>query len=310
MIKKTIFVTGGSGYLGTATCQLLLDRGHNVFNIDTREPKVYTKGLLSIMDAEVYDLMLDNKPDAVIHLAAKNGMQNSRIDPFAFYDRNVIDSVNFLKYAVDAGVKNFVFGSSGAWHTEVHTTGEMNPYIHTKIVFEEILKVTSPLCGVDYAILRYFNIAGADPDLRFGRDLPSSYMIPNMCQKILDNEEIIVYTGYPSTSDGSSIRDYIHVTDAAKATVDAAEHLMNNKGSFESGVGTGTSTSTLELISMFEKIVGHPIKYKVMKTTPTDPEVIVNFPGCRFANFDWRAEYTLEDIVRHELAWYKESRVK
>lgn len=311
MIKKTVFVIGGSGYLGSATCQILKDRGYEVFNIDSRTPIINTRGTRAAIDSVEYELIFRNKPDAVIHLSAKNGLQHSKIDPLAYYEMNVSNSLKILQYAKDAGIKNFVFGSSGAIYAE----DKKNPYIHSKIVFEEMLKISAEIYGIDYAILRYFNIAGADPDLRFGRDLTKSqYIIPDMCQKILDNETITVYTGYKCAGftdlDGSSIRDYIHINDAAKATVDAAEHLMSGMGSFETGVGTCIGTSTLQLIAAFEKELQQPVKYKIVQTIPTDPGVIINYRDYECSHFDWRPEHPLEDIIKHEMAWIKETRKK
>jgi UDP-glucose 4-epimerase len=268
-----IFVTGGAGYIGSATAAALLQAGHSVTVYDslvTGHRQAVPEGArfihASLEDSHALaEALTSEKFDAVMHFAAFIEAGESMQKPGRFYQNNLVNSLHLIQAAVEVGVKRFVLSSTAAVFassdeplTEESPLEPANVYGHTKLMIEETLEWYRQIHGLHYAALRYFNACGALPGR--GEDhQPESHLIPLVLSVPLGKRESIhIYgTDYP-TPDGTCIRDYIHIADLVSAHLLALEAL-GERDRLVYNLGNGSGYSVREVIEAAREVTGHPI---------------------------------------------------
>ena len=327
---KRILVTGGTGYIGSHTIIELYKKGYeidvldNLFNskitvldkieeIAGKRPNFYE---IDLLDMDKMDkLFEDNKYDLVIHFAGLKAVGESVEKPLKYYENNVGGTINLLKCMQKHDVEKIIFSSSATVYGEQPVAkldetmptglGITNPYGETKHVIEEILKdVAESDPKFEVVILRYFNPVGNHPSGLIGED-PND--IPNNLMPIImkvsrgEIKELSVYGDDYPTSDGSGVRDFIHVVDLAKGHVAVIDKMK--PGVLIYNLGTGKGTSVFEMIAAFEKASGKKLPYKVVERRAGDLAEIYADPSKAEKELGWKAELTVEDAMRDTMSY-------
>ncbi len=321
-MKPTILVTGGAGYIGSHTCKALSAAGYTPVTVDNL---VYghewavkwgplEKG--DILDAAFLDAVFSrHAAAAVLHFAAYAYVGESVLDPAKYYRNNVAGTLSLLEAMRRHGCRRIVFSSTCATYgvpntlplTEDHPQLPINPYGWSKRMMEQILADFQQAYGISYAALRYFNAAGADPEGEIGEDHdPETHLIPLVIRAALGTRPHIEVFGtdYP-TRDGTAIRDYIHVTDLARAHVLAVEHLEAEPGSLILNLGTGFGATVKEVIDAVQAAAGSPVPVKEGPRRPGDPYGLYADAAKAERILGWKPERDLAAIVNHALAWHR-----
>ena len=314
--QKTVLVTGGSGFVGGMVCRLLVAAGHNVINIDKKKKDIdgVTQYPFDIDNNQLKGVIQLTRPDTIIHFAAEREVGRSMIEPGKYYWNNVANTIALLNHAVGAGVKNFVFSSSSSVYGAIDTfptpeTTErdpVSPYGKTKKIVEDILVDYYRAYGLNFTSLRYFNAAGADPDLKHGyTQEPASNLIPILARAAINGDTINVYGNDYETADGTAERDYTHVADIATAHLAAMQYLEDGGVSGAFNIGAGSTTSVLAAIDAFNRVNQTNIKYNIVDRRPGDPKQTFADITKAKNSFGWEPVYTLDDIVKHAYEWEK-----
>ena len=327
---QNVLVTGGAGYIGSVVCQTLLERGHSIIILDNLEeghrealtPKdVFIQG--DFGDEVLLKKIFDSFPiSAVLHLAAYCLVGESVQDPEKYYWNNVSKGLVLLRAMRTFGVEKIVFSSTAAVYGEplstpigeTHPTRPINPYGHSKLIFEQILDRYQKAYGLKYVTFRYFNAAGAID--RLGEDhTPETHLIPLILRRalrevhgLLDESlkgPLTVFgLDYP-TPDGSCLRDYIHVRDLALAHVLALERLDDLQERIFN-LGNGRGFSVLEVIKAAGRIIGREIPYQRGERRPGDPAVLVASSDQARNILGWEPRYPeLKEIVASAWDWHQ-----
>lgn len=325
-VKPTILVTGGAGYIGSHAVLALKRAGYEVTVLDNLvygHKDIVEKVLqVELIVGDTSDrALLDNlfkthEIAAVMHFSAYAYVGESVTDPAKYYSNNVTGTLTLLEAMLAASVKKFVFSSTCATYgipqkmplTEDHPQNPINPYGMTKLMVEKILTDFDTAYDFKSVIFRYFNAAGADPSGLLGEDHnPETHLIPLVLQTALGKREFIsIYgTDYP-TSDGTCIRDYIHVNDLASAHILGLEYLLKGGESGFFNLGNGNGFSVKEVIETAEKIVGQKIPTKIGDRRPGDPPTLVGSSEKARKILGWNPEYAdLNDIISHSWQWHQ-----
>ncbi len=317
-----VMVVGGAGYIGSHAVRLLVDAGHAVTvydNLSRGHREAVPAGMLvegELSDrAKVVATLKEKKIDAVMHFAAFALVNESVSDPALYYRNNVIDAVELLDAMREADVKKIVFSSTTATYGEPdnipipETTPQepINPYGFTKLVFENALADYAKAYGFAYAALRYFNAAGARPDGSIGEDHdPETHIIPIVLQVALGQRDKITIFGddYP-TSDGTCVRDYIHIDDLGDAHLKALERLEPGKGICVN-LGTGRGTSVREIVETCREVTGHPIPEVMGERREGDPPELIADARLAAEVLGWTPKYTdLKSIIQTAWKWHQ-----
>lgn len=318
-----ILVTGGAGYIGSHCCKALYLHGYHPVTIDNlvygHKESVkwgdYIEGDTGNLE-HLKESFERYKIDAIMHFAAYAYVGESVADPIKYYENNVRNTINLLKSALDHKTKYFVFSSSCATYgnpesipiEESHPLNPVNPYGKTKQMIEDILKDLDAAYGLKYMSLRYFNAAGADPEAETGeKHNPETHLIPLVLDVAAGKRKTIKVFGTDySTPDGTCIRDYVHVTDLARAHVLALERLLSGEDSDVFNLGQGTGYSVMEVIERAKKITGKDIIHENSDRRPGDPPVLVASNQKAVAQLGWKRQYSnLEDIIRSAWIWHQ-----
>lgn len=325
---KTILVTGGAGYIGSHTVLLLLEQNYRVVVIDNFsnsskesirrvEELTYRSVVMypyDCLDKEKFEQVFkENKIDAVIHFAGLKAVGESVLKPLSYYQNNLISMLNLLSLMQTYQVKNLIFSSSATVYGDpksvpiyedfdLHVS---NPYGRTKLMIEDILRDFSKANpSFNIALLRYFNPIGAHPSGKIGEDpngIPNN-LVPYITQVAVGKLEKLGIFGndYP-TSDGTCIRDYIHVCDLAEGHILALKKLDSDCGLVTYNLGTGKGSSVLDVLKAMEKAVGKPIPFEFKPRRLGD--VAECYASCTKAERElgFKARYSLEDMCRD--AW-------
>ena len=259
--EKTILVTGGSGYIGSVTCKLLVDSGYNVINLDRtkRDLKGVTQYPFDIDNHQVKGLLQLIRPDAIIHLAADHSVPKSMTSPDSTYANNVANTISLLNNAVSAGVTHFIFSSTssvygntdGSPSKETDPIAPLTPYGRSKAMVEQILADFSKSFDFTYASLRYFNAAGSYEGLGYQLN-PKEHVVPILADCVRKGNSFVLNGEDYDTVDGTTVRDYTHVYDVALAHVSALNYLFDGGNSEVFNIGGGSPKSVRELITEFE----------------------------------------------------------
>lgn len=314
MNNQTVLVTGGSGFIGTAVCMTLANNGHNVINIDRvkKDIKGVTHYTCDFAGPEIYGVLKLFKPTTIIHLAADHEIGRSVIEPNVFYQNNVANTIRLLDYAVNLEIKNFIFSSTSSVYgddvpfptAEKTPKNPVNPYGRSKSMVEDILLDFSVAFNIKHVSLRYFNAAGAVPDLSHGyTQNPASHLIPIVCQRILNNESVMVYGNSYDTKDGTCERDYTHLMDIVDAHILAMNYLNNGGESDVFNIGSGECSSVMDVIRVAEAIANKPAEYKIVEPRAGDPvRTRADIQKSR-AVLGFSPKYSLEDTIKDAYAW-------
>jgi UDP-glucose 4-epimerase len=309
---KTILVTGGSGFIGSVTCKLLVDSGFNVINIDRvkRQLDGVTQYPFDIDNHQLKGVIELTKPDAVIHLAADHSVPESLVNPASTYNNNVANTISLLDHSINAGVKHFVFSSSSSVYgdsdsllnTESDETNPKTPYGRSKLMIENVLKDFSEAYDFNFASLRYFNAAGSYEGLGYQLN-PKQHLIPILVEKALNGETFTINGDDYETPDGTCIRDYTHVFDIAVAHISALHYLMDGGESNIFNIGGGSGSSIKQVIAEVEKQLDKTVNVEVGPKREGDAERTDANIAKAFELTGWEPQYSLEDIVKDEIAY-------
>lgn len=315
-----IFVTGGAGYIGSATAEALIKAGHSVTVYDslvTGHRKAVPAGAefihASLDDSHALaEALTSQKYDAVMHFAAFIEAGESMKDPGRFFRNNFTNSLQLIETAVRAGIRKFVFSSTAAVYqsseeplTEDSPIGPTNVYGHTKLMTEQVLEWYRSIFGLHYAVLRYFNACGALPG-RGEAHQPESHLIPRVLQIALGQAEsaTIYGTDYP-TPDGTCIRDYIHIADLVSAHI-LALGALEQRDKMIYNVGSGNGFSVREVIETAHNVTGHAIPALEQPRRAGDSARLVASPAKIKKELGWEPKHTnLQDILSSAWEWHK-----
>jgi UDP-glucose 4-epimerase len=320
----TILVTGGAGYIGSHMVHALVDAGESVVALDnlaTGFDWAVAEGVpLVVGDTGdqplVASLIAAHKIEAIIHFAASTVVPESVAEPLAYYRNNTVNSRALIETAIKGGVRHFIFSSTAAVYgnpervpvAEDAPTMPMSPYGASKLMTETMLRDAGHAHGLNYVILRYFNVAGADPRLRTGQSTRNAtHLIKVATEAALGlRPKVDVFGTDYSTPDGTGIRDYIHVSDLARAHSDALRHLRAGGASLTLNCGYGHGFSVLEVIDTVKRVSGVDFRVDVAARRPGDPAQVVAAADRARSLLGWRPQLDdLSTIVSHALAWQK-----
>ncbi len=289
---QNILVTGGAGYIGSHACKALKKTGFIPVTYDNLSTgHAYAVKWGPFVHADLNDkealkkAFLQYKPIGVLHFAANALVIESMMHPGKYYQNNVGSSVSLLECMKEHQVPYLIFSSTCATYgkaktsliTESHSQEPVNPYGRSKLMIEQIIADFEMAHGIKSITLRYFNAAGADVDAEIGENhTPETHIIPSIIQAAQGlREEIVVYgTDFPS-SDGSAVRDYIHVQDLADAHVKALQYLLTSKTSNVVNLGTAKGYSVLEIISAIQTFCHKKIPVRFEKRRDGEPAILV-----------------------------------
>lgn len=318
----SVLVTGGAGYIGSHMVLGLIDRGEDVVVLDDLSTGFgwavppaarFVKG--DVGDAAlVSDVLGRHGIEAVVHFAGSIVVPDSLADPLGYYLNNTVKSRSLIEACVRAGVGRFIFSSTAAVYGipaanpvfEEAPLDPISPYGSSKLMTEWMLRDCARAHGLAYVALRYFNVAGADPQGRTGQSTArATHLIKVASQVALGQRKVLEIFGRDyDTPDGSCVRDYIHVSDLIAAHLDALAHL---RGGGEGGVfncGYGRGYSVLDVVGALERAVGRPLPVRDMPRRAGDPPMLVAGADRVRSLLGWQPRHDdLDFIVRTALAW-------
>lgn len=322
-----VLVTGGAGYIGSHTCEVLADHGHEpiVFdNLSIGSRWAVRWGPLEygdLLDAgRVQEVVARHRPDAVLHFAALALVGESVADPAKYFKTNVSGTINLLDACVTHGVNNVVFSSTCSIFgnaeamplTEQSPKQPINPYAESKLMIERIIAEYARAYSMRYAALRYFNAAGASSSGLIGelREV-ETHLIPLALDSLTGLRPPIKVFGddYP-TPDGTPIRDYIHVCDLAEAHVRVLERVADGEPSMALNLGSGSGYSVKQVLDTIEKVTGKQVPFEMGERRSGDPAMLVADPALALGKLgdDVLRRSTLESIVESAWRWHANGR--
>jgi len=329
-----ILVTGGAGYIGSHTCLELLGVGHEVIVVDNlvnsqreslRRVEELTGKSVKFYEVDLQDVeklknvFRENKIDAVIHFAGLKAVGESVSMPLRYYENNLTGTLNLCKVMDEYNVKNIVFSSSATVYgdpatvpiTEDFPLSATNPYGNCKLFIEHILKdMHTSDSAWNVILLRYFNPVGAHKSGRIGEspnEVPNNLM-PYISQVAVGKlEQLSVFGNDYPTSDGTGVRDYIHVVDLALGHLKALDKLAENPGVVIYNLGTGTGYSVIDLVKNFEKASGRKVPYKIVARRPGDIAQCYADPTKAKLELGWEAERGIDEMCEDTWRWQSEN---
>lgn len=323
MTRKAILVTGGAGYIGSHVVKLLGERDENIIILDDlstgfESSILYGKFIKgNTGDKELVDSILQQyNVESVLHFAAHTIVPESVENPLKYYQNNTCCTRNLLECCSKAGVKNIIFSSTAAVYGELETgfasedtpKAPINPYGSSKLMSEQMICDLSKATELNHVILRYFNVAGSDPDGQIGQSTKNATLLIKVAAEVAvgKREKLLVFgTDYP-TPDGTGIRDYIHVSDLAAAHINALDYLRNNGESTTLNCGYGHGFSVKEVINAINEENGSAINVEEMPRRAGDPPELISVAEKIRQTIGWHPQYDdLNLIVRTSLAWEK-----
>jgi len=329
-MPSNILVTGGAGYIGSHCVKRLVADGHNVTVLDNLgrghreavEAAGQGKATLEVVDLRDTDgveaVLRKHDIQAVIHFAALAYVGESVTDPLKYYDNNTAGSVSLLTAMDRAGVKRIVFSSTCATYgeptqdqmpiTETLAQNPINPYGWSKLMTERaLIDYASAHGDFAFAALRYFNVAGSDPQGNIGEDHePETHIIPVVLNCALGKvEKISIFGDDYDTPDGTCIRDYIHVEDLVDAHVTVLAALQGGDQRFYN-LGTGNGTTVMQIVEAGRKVTGHPIPSELGPRRAGDPPALYAAPSKIKNELGWSAKRTdIVQMVEDAWGWFK-----
>lgn len=319
----SILVTGGAGYIGSHVVAELLSQNEETVVVDNLQ-KGHKSAVLGgkfymgdIRDSDFMDRVFkENDIDSVIHFAAESLVGESVQMPLKYYNNNVYGTECLLEKMRTYGVKHIVFSSTAATYGEPSNipilesdrTLPTNPYGDTKLAVEKLLKWCDNAYGIKFVALRYFNAAGAHRSGKIGEDhRPETHLIPIILEVALGKREYIQIFGDDyNTPDGTCIRDYVHVSDLAKAHILALNSLKNGGESTVYNLGNGVGFSVKEVVECARQITGHKIPQAIVPRRAGDPAILVASSHKIKSELNWKPEENdLKTIIASAWKWHK-----
>ena len=316
-----ILVTGGAGYIGAITSNLLKQNGHQITILDSLEYHSQDKiRNFDVIKGHTYDYELvfntlkKHNIDAVIHFAAFIEAGESMQNPGKYFYNNYVGSLKLLDAMVEAGVDKLVFSSTAAVYgipreTPIRETAPkqpINPYGESKRMVEKTLNWYSQIHNLKSISLRYFNASGAALDGSLGEDhMPETHLIPNIINTHKQGKPFTLFGEDYNTQDGTCIRDYIHIQDLASAHIVALDALQKGHQTDVFNVGTGTGYSIKQIIQMVEKISGEKIDVTIGPRRPGDPDELIADSTKIQTQLGWKPRHSdLKTIIQTAWDWH------
>ena len=321
--RPTVLVTGGAGYIGSHAVLALLDAGWKVVVLDNlttgfewavAKDAAFVRG--DIADQPLVARLIDEHGiGAIVHFAGSIIVPESVEQPLKYYENNTVKSRSLIESAVKGGVRHFIFSSTAATYgipesvpiTEDARTRPINPYGWSKLMTEQMLADTSFAFPLNHCALRYFNVAGADPQGRSGQSTAGATHLIKVAVEaaIGKRSHVSVYGTDYGTPDGTGVRDYIHVSDLAAAHVDALDKLIATPDqSYVMNCGYGRGFSVLEVLDAVDRVTNMRIERRLEPRRAGDPDSLVANNAKILATLPWRPKRDdLDTIVADALAW-------
>ena len=322
--SNNILVTGGAGYIGSHVCHLLIDQGYNVTCIDsliTGNKELLPKKIkLEIFDvsekAKVANLIKSKNFDLVMHFAGLIRVDESVLQPDRYRDFNFLRAKSFLETCYENNLKKIIFSSTAAVYgnpknyrvTEESPVDPLNPYASSKLELENFIIETSIKYNSKYVILRYFNVAGADEKMRTGLISEASTHLIKVASEVATNKRnhLIINGDDYDTTDGTPVRDYIHVSDLADIHLVSARHLISGGQSDLYNCGYGKGYSVREVIKNINSLLEENINVKTGPRRPGDSKMIISNVDKFKKYFKWQPKHNdLRKILRTAIDWEK-----
>lgn len=316
-----ILVTGGAGYIGSHVAQQLGNRNEQIVILDdlsTGHEKAVLFGELvkgNMGDkALVSQVLGDYGIDTVMHFAAHTIVPESVENPLKYYGNNTANTRSLLECCQNAKIKHFVFSSTAAVYgepevdavSETTATNPINPYGMSKLMSEIMLRDLTKACDMKHVILRYFNVAGSDPEGRIGQNTVNATLLTKVAAEVAVGKRPHIYifgTDYP-TPDGTGVRDYIHVSDLAGAHLKALDYLRNGGESVTLNAGYGHGYSVREVLEMVNQVNDHPIKILEEARRAGDPPKLIAKADKIRELLGWEPKYDdLRTIIQSSINW-------
>lgn len=324
MVQQTALVTGGCGYIGSHVVRQLHEKGYNVVVLDNlsrgfREALLHNEKLYvgDVGDEVLLDrIFTEQKIDAVLHFAAVLSVGESVENPIKYYTNNTFNTLKLITSVAKHKVPHLIFSSTAATYGqqtampvfEDGATEPESPYGSSKLMSERMIADVARVSNFTYVVLRYFNVAGADPECRIGQRTPNATHLIKVCLEAAlgKRDSVNVFGKDYKTKDGTGVRDYIHVEDLASAHILALEYLRAGGKSDLFNCGYGQGSSVLEVIDTVKKITGKDFKVIIGPRRGGDvAEVVAGADKIRKA-LNWEPRFDdLEKIVQHAWAWEK-----
>lgn len=315
MMQPTILVTGGGGYIGSHTAYFFMQKGYKVILLDrlghgqSFDYEWATLIRADFSDRVVLDSIFTNHTiEAVIHCAALIEVRQSIQDPLSFYENNVVKTVRLLEAMIAHNVRKIIFSSSCAVYgiphylplIEEHPKNPISPYGASKLMVEMILADFSRAYDLQYVALRYFNAAGGMPEYGLAeRHDPETHLIPILLRAAMEQKPFALFGNDHATSDGSCVRDYVHVWDIAYGHWRAFRFLQEQQQSAVFNLGTGQGVSVKQLIQTVQELLNVEIEVQEETARAGDPAVLVADPSRAMTDLGWRAKYSpIRQIVQ------------
>jgi UDP-glucose 4-epimerase len=318
----TVLITGGAGYIGSHTALAFKEAGWDIVVVDdlsTGHTRLVPAGIPFYQEnvgntKAMESIIAKHRFDAVVHFAGSIIVSESVTNPGKYYENNTSVTLRLGQVCAAAGIKAFIFSSTAAVYGEPASIPicedapllPINPYGQSKLVSEIILRDLASAHGFSLGILRYFNVAGADPAGRTGQATPAAtHLIKIACEVATGKRPAMTIFGndYP-TPDGTCIRDYIHVSDLAAAHVVLADALLLENTIRIHNCGYGQGFSVQEVVETVRQISGHPVPATIGSRRAGDPARLISDPGTLLTTTAWQPKFNdLNFIVRTALAW-------
>ncbi len=322
-VKPSVLVTGGAGYIGSHAVLALKDAGWSVAVIDnlTTGFRFAVPDDVPLYEGDVEDgellarIFAEQETGAIMHFAGSVVVPESVSDPLKYYHNNTVKSRALIAAAVRAGVAHFIFSSTAATYGIPHVSPvdedtprqPINPYGWSKLMTEQMLADVAAAHPINYCALRYFNVAGADPQARSGQSTAgATHLIKVAVEAALGKRDhVSVYGTDYDTPDGTGVRDYIHVSDLATAHVLALEALMAQPDRcLTMNCGYGRGFSVLEVLDAVDRVTSRTIDRRLEGRRAGDPDQLISDPASIRATLPWQPQHAdLDTIIAHALAW-------